>query len=139
MSDGSVSDHRIDASPCSRSAVQVFNRRKCGGYQHHCNLLYLFFAGGAIFLQGCGEPQVYMGNAGGCGVFSDYLCGLCRGRPGICANQQHLYHDAFDLSGQWYAGRNDGVAPTGFTDTGTKNFVKKLSFLSEYVILAKER
>lgn len=67
---------------------------------------------GLFFLQGCGEPQVYMGNAGGRGVFSDYLCGLCRGRSGICANQQHLYHDTFDLSGQWYAGRNDGVAPT---------------------------
>ena len=82
--------------------------------------LMLLLVAGLLYKFSIGENVVdisiiviyCMGNAGGRGVFSDYLCGLCRGRSGICANQQHLYHDTFDLSGQWYAGRNDGVAPT---------------------------
>ncbi len=67
----------------------------------------------------------------GAAYFSDYLCGLCRGRSGICANQQHLYHDTFDLSGQWYAGWNDGVAPTALQILERKNCKKTFFFFVE--------
>ena len=138
MPDGCLSDYGNLAPYRGRIAVQVFDWRECSGHQYYRNLLYLLSVGRALFLQGGIEPQIYMGNVSWRGVFCDHMCSVCCVRSRLCANQQHRHHDIVDLPWQWDAGRNDGIAHTYFTDTGTMNFVKILSFLSKYVILAKE-
>lgn len=133
MSDGGIPDHGSAAYARGGIAVQVFDRGECRGYQHYRDLLHFLAFVGALFLKKCGEPQVHLGNAGWGGVLCDHLCGVRRGGSRFYADQQCLHHDTSDLSWQRDARRHAGVERSI-----SKNFVKKLSFLSKYVILAKE-
>jgi len=97
-------------------------------------LLYKFSIGenvGAFLFKGRGKPPVYLGDAGGSGLFSGHMRSFCFGGSRFFTGQQRVHHDTPELPRQRDAGRDAGIRWI------YKNFVKNLSFLSKYVILVK--
>ena len=131
MSDGGIPDHGSAAHAGGGITVQVFDRGECRGYQYHRDLLRLLAAGGAFLFKGRGKPPVYLGDAGGSGLFSGHMRSFCCGGSRFFTGQQRVHHDSPDLPRQRDAGRDAGIRWI------YKNFVKNLSFLSKYVILVK--